>query len=373
MNNRDKILFLIDDLGSGGAQNQITLLATELKKRNFQVIFCTYYENNFFSNRLKDAEITNYCYPKKNKYDISIIWHLITLIKKYKINHLISYLDTPNFYGAIIKTLTKKINFICSHRSKTDFGNLNFRRKYFYKFINYKADTIICNSYHEAEGMKQFYSQYAKKIHTIYNGLHPLNFSTAAKSYSISNNFIVVASVTPAKNAKVILSAFNILKNKREDITLKWIGKKETNLPSRKEYILELEDFIANNNLTHIVKWQSETKEIINEYDSAKCLILASITEGVPNVVAEALSRGTPCIVSDVLDHPQIIQQGKNGYLFHPHSATNLAECILKICNMNAIEYNSMSQNAMQSARDLFSLDKQVQKYSDILENALTS
>ena len=43
-----KILCCIDSLGSGGAQNQATLLGCKLKDEGFQVEFFTYFENDFF-------------------------------------------------------------------------------------------------------------------------------------------------------------------------------------------------------------------------------------------------------------------------------------------------------------------------------------
>lgn len=89
-------MLLIDNLNSGGSQNQITLLACGLKKRNFDVTVFYYFEQNFFKFRLDNNSVRTICIPKKGKIGLNVIYELIKLNYVENYHCIISYLSTPN-------------------------------------------------------------------------------------------------------------------------------------------------------------------------------------------------------------------------------------------------------------------------------------
>ncbi|WOO41446.1 glycosyltransferase [Rubellicoccus peritrichatus] len=67
-----------------------------------------------------------------------------------------------------------------------------------------------------------------------------------------------------------------------------------------------------------------KTPECIAEMmQSANCLCLCSRSEGMPNVVVEALACGCPVVATSVGEVPYLIEEGINGYLVEIH---NLSE-----------------------------------------------
>ena len=79
-----KILFIIDNLGAGGAQNQLTLLARALDNQSYDVTLITYYPQDFYIHRLKGTNIKHIQLHKKGVLGIGIIYSIIKLINKYK-------------------------------------------------------------------------------------------------------------------------------------------------------------------------------------------------------------------------------------------------------------------------------------------------
>ena len=61
---------------------------------------------------------------------------------------------------------------------------------------------------------------------------------------------------------------------------------------------------------------------------AANLLCLPSIREGCPNVVLEALGAGRPVIASMVGGVPEIMKDGKQGFLSEPANAEDLARCL---------------------------------------------
>src|SRR3989338_4526181 len=59
-------------------------------------------------------------------------------------------------------------------------------------------------------------------------------------------------------------------------------------------------------------------------FRAADFFILPSHSEGMPNVVLEAMASGIPCIATKVSGIQELIQDGKNGYTFSPGDSKTL-------------------------------------------------
>jgi glycosyltransferase involved in cell wall biosynthesis len=63
-------------------------------------------------------------------------------------------------------------------------------------------------------------------------------------------------------------------------------------------------------------------------------LILPSYREGVPNVVMESLSTGTPVIVTKVGGIPEVVKDNVNGIFIGALRAQSVSEAILQARNV---------------------------------------
>jgi glycosyltransferase involved in cell wall biosynthesis len=363
------VLLLIDNLGSGGAQNQLSLLAILLKRKGYNVQIFTYYPQNFFSERLIENGIHVLYTPKQDKIGFNVIRELYSHIKQHSIDIVISYLDTPNFYASLTKLLLKKrIKFISSYRSTTNFEGLSRFAFLQRKFVNTMSDDIVANSHHERISWQSKDMKNAHKWSTIYNCIDKKTFN-ANDSQVKENHFLVVGSISSDKNGLLILEALRILLDKGHKINIQWTGQKVFNIPDRKAYLDLMEAKIIEYKLQPYFSWVAQHTKIADEYRKCKALILASQVEGLPNVVCEAMSCGTICIVSDVLDHPKLIKDGENGYLFDPTSADDLADAIMKVNNLSSSTQTEMSINTLNRADQLFNEEVFISSYMKLMHN----
>lgn len=66
--------------------------------------------------------------------------------------------------------------------------------------------------------------------------------------------------------------------------------------------------------------------------------------EGFPAVLVEAMASGLPVIASDMNDDPEIIQEGRNGWIFPRGEEEELADCI-RYCVRNRKDLFTVSEN----------------------------
>ena len=364
------ILLVIDSLGSGGAQNQLTLLAVGLKNNGYEVTVLTYYNIDFFKSRLDECGIPVILEVKRGKLGVNVIKRIAKVVDEMAIDTVISYLHTPNLYAALaMKIIKNQVKLIVSYRSHTVFENMSWYTLQLRKFVNSTADIIIANSYHERDKWINKFPLLEKKIQTIYNGVDNSKFHHLGRSKVVKDILLVVGSVGPAKNGILIIEALNILKNKGVSVNVKWIGKKVFNIASRKEYFERMSALIRLYGLENTWDWCDPIHDIESEFKCHKAVILASTIEGLPNVVCESLACGTPVILSNVLDHPILVQEGFNGFLFDPTNAQDLAKAIEKLNSLSSEDYNLLIENSSTSANVLFSKSKMIDSYLNVIQD----
>ncbi len=79
------------------------------------------------------------------------------------------------------------------------------------------------------------------------------------------------------------------------------------------------------------------------------------------------MASGCPIICSDVCDNSRYVIESKNGFLFNPHIPENIASKILKALNLSNDHYQSYCYNSRKIAETMFSEEKFVDKYIDLL------
>lgn len=103
----------------------------------------------------------------------------------------------------------------------------------------------------------------------------------------------------------------------------------------------------------------------------ADALVHASLLEGMPNVVLEALSMGTPCFASDISAHRMLIQPQVNGYLFDPRDVTSLTELLLTAAKDKSV-LASMSESCVENSKT-YSLERKIDRYEQIYKILLST
>lgn len=93
---------------------------------------------------------------------------------------------------------------------------------------------------------------------------------------------------------------------------------------------------------------------------NCRCVVLPSeCYENCPYSAMEAMAMGKPLIVSKNGGLPELVEDGKNGYICDT-TAESLAAAIQKMQNLSVEEYGQMAQTALDMAINMFSADQYI-------------
>ncbi len=353
-----RILLLIESLGSGGAEKQMTGLAVLLKTEGFEVELWYYINKVFYLSYLNDNNVTAR-YIEEASQPHTRYFRLRKCIRSYSPDVIISYSPSTSIIAGVMKMLGAKFRLIVSERSIT--RNLSWREKM--KFFCYRwADVIVPNSYTQSLFIEQQYPLLKSKVSVITNFVDTDVFRPQ-HNYSLScevTRIICVGTIALPKNIPTFIDAIETVVKNGYKVRVDWFGKDLND-----SYSKEVHRRIENNNLKSIFVFHEPITDINKEYYKADVFCLPSIYEGYPNVLCEAMSCGLPVLCSDVSDIPYIIKE--NGFLFNPNDKDIIAETIQRFIDLPESVVLHMRDNSLEIAKGLFSKESFIKKYLNIL------
>ncbi len=180
-----------------------------------------------------------------------------------------------------------------------------------------------------------------KKIVYIPNIL-PEEFLRRRKGKEIKRKILFFGRITKIKNLETLILACSKLKN----YNLEVIG------PADERYLEELKSLAEK--LKVNVEFSRpiyDLKEKIKKIDSCQIFILPSKREGLPLSIIEAMARSKVVVSSDTQGGKELIENGKNGFLFKKGNVRELTR-VLEFCldDRNLKQLKKIKENAMRIA-----------------------
>ncbi len=282
-----------------------------------------------------------------------------------QISNFLFFVGGPTLLPGILIAKLKggKVNIMLSGsdiksiRAESRFLALPIRFLVFFSL--HIADNIIVYSDNIIEDMGL--EKYDQKIYTAHR--HFLDFSIFKKEKDFKERDEIIGYIgrfSYEKGFEEFIKALPKILSLREDVKVRIIGdgdlKDEAIEFIRKKDLKERVEFID---------WipHDEIPKILNEM---KLLVMPSLTEGLPNVMLEAMACGTLVLASPVGAIPDIIDDSQNGFLIRDRSPRGISAEIKRCLNREDLE--EISGRALVTIKRDFSFDNVVKSWHEILE-----
>jgi len=181
------------------------------------------------------------------------------------------------------------------------------------------------------------------------------------REVNIDQNVFLIGHVgrfDPQKDHKNLILALGILKQKNKLFYSILVGTGVNN----ENYILN--NLIDKNDLVNTVKLLGQRNDIPVVMNGLDIHVLSSTAEAFPNVLAEAIACGTPCVTTNVGDAALIV--GDTGWVVSPNDPQALANAIMQAIEEKQTNHQAWSERKQRCRKRIvenFSIEKMVENY----------
>jgi glycosyltransferase involved in cell wall biosynthesis len=236
-----------------------------------------------------------------------------------------------------------------------------------------RADAVVAVSRHTAQAARHF-GVPAAKLHTIYN---PTAVDMAGSDAGVSagrclrrdlnippDAFLLgfVGRLSREKGVSYLIQAVQRLKQRGCNVFSVVVG--DGPLAS------ELRAETRQRDVEDRVRFAGYQSAVASWVRASDALVLPSLSEGLPMVLAEAMALGTPAIATRVGGIPEIIRHGETGWLIPARSPDALCDTICQMMDAPQLR-RGVAENARRLAEDTFSGDRIGARVREVYRGAL--
>jgi len=361
-----KVTQIIHSLNPGGLENGIINLVNNMDDFKFENTICCLTQGGDFEKRLnKNIKVSKMFKKPGNDYQLYI--KLIKYLKEIKP----TIVHTRNWAGmdGIIVAKIAGVPIIIHGEHGFEIADLisqNRKRKFIRKLVlSTMVDKIVTVSKNLKNRLINEIKIKPEKIIHIPNGVDTNKFNIYRKEFTRKKfgfkkgDFIIgiVARLDPIKNHKTLISAFKEIVTIHPNTNLVIVGDGSLrNKLENQTYQLGIKNKVI------FMGERDDVPEILKTFD---IFVLPSLNEGMSNTILEAMATCIPVIASNVGGNPELVIDGRTGFLFPTNDVESLVQKI-KTYILHPELKQKHGYNAHKRVEEKFSLDQMVRRYEEL-------
>jgi glycosyltransferase involved in cell wall biosynthesis len=296
---------------------------------------------------------------------------MLKLMKQLKVGAILSFHRDCDFVG-ILLSVVMNVAIVSSRR---DMGYaLTQLDQNIYRVINSLFDGIATVS----ETVKATISKMQKidpdEITVIRNGVDLTGYSIknsepAQNNLSDKNNHCLkvacIGNIRPVKGQIYFVEAAKLITNRIPQAHFYLIGHNEGS------YALKVYSRIKQLGMENAftVTGRVDECDIPKIWSIMDLCVIPSVSEGMSNVLLEAMAAGKAVIATSVGGNPEAVVDGETGYLVPPRDPVAIAEKVNMIAHNPELR-RALGARARSRVEINFSLSNMVDRYEDMLLSA---
>lgn len=393
MDNRKKILYLVTQSDTGGAQQYVYGLATRFSAA-YDIVVASGEQagGGALGARLQTAGIRHVYLSHLKRaihpwHDLLALRQIIALIKTERpdivhlnstkisvLGSLATWVCKRTTYNLRLTTVFTVHGWVFDEQLSPRDADYYLHLKPFSVFIERLfarfKDALICLSAKDKATALRHRIAPAEKMTVIYNGREPLTFldrTTARKKLNLDESDFVIGTISnlyPTKGLIHLLEAF-ALTEKQYSISQSEI----CNVKSAMKLVIigdgpqrvELERIAAGFDIARQVTFAGSLPQAATLVAAFDIYAISSTKEGLPFALIEAMQAGLPIVTTAVGAIPEAITDGADGLLVEPGNGSALAAALLRL-QADEVLRQRLGAAAQMAARERFTAERMVEE-----------
>ena len=356
-----RFLYLIGQLGGGGAERQLYNLLKHSQRERFKATVCVwnYAEDEVYVHRLRALGVPVLSLPRtRNRLrKLRAFRQMVSMARPEVVHSYSFYTNVAAYFGArgssALAIGSVRSDFL-RDRSKGGLllGSLNARW----------PRRQIFNSYNAREHAERSRGPFVPaQCYVVRNGIDLDVFSPRPVPDEPGAPILGIGSLVPVKRWDRLVKATALLKRRGVDCTVEIIG--EGRLQPQLEALahqLDVQDRV------HFSGYQPD---VPTQLHRALFLVHPSDTEGCPNVVMEAMACGRAVVATRVGESKYLVEHERSGFLVDREDIDALADGMETLIRQPALR-RRMGIEGRIKAEEQFSLTRLVEQTHSVYRAA---
>ncbi len=382
-----RVLFIITQSEMGGAQRFVLEIVSRLNREKYDLLVAVGSDGGgAFIQQLDNVGIKhNILSTLKREIhpisDIKSIFEIRKIIKEFGPNTLFLNSSKAGVIGSLATVFPSKINGI---KIIYRIGGWSFndpwpkwKKKLWILLEKISApwkDVIIVNNKQDLDQAKMLDIKPKVGVVLIHNGIdtYKLDYlpreearlklfekiaKNSGKIFQADTVIGTIANLYPTKDLPTLVKTAEYFKN-IDSVVFVVIGNGTERL--------NLETLIEEKGLRHKIILLGQLPDAKKYLPAFDIFVLPSVKEGFPWALAEAMAAKLPVIATGVGAVPEIIENGKNGFIVEPGKPDQIAEKIKQILSDGHLK-QELGIQAHQTVLFKFPLEKMVREIESLL------
>lgn len=351
----------------GGAEAALSRLLPRLQKTKSVVCSMLPAEGRIFE-MLEEANVPVHSLEMSNKLDVRAIWRFRTFIQELEPAVVVGYLKHADMFSRVFSRLFSDATVVAYIRNRHD----DFFHMLSERFTMPMVDCLLTNS----RAVMQFYEEHfslPECREVIPNGvilpdLRIFDNADLWDDLGLEEDEIVITSVArlvEQKDIPTLLKAFQKARYEYDEpVRLLLCGEGDLRM--------ELENEARALGIHDYVEFLGKRKDVADILKLTDIFVLPSLKEGMSNALLEAMSSECACVVSNIPENTELIEDKQTGLVFEVKNPGYLADHLKVLCEDKTAR-NMLGKNARCYIERQYSLETIASKLDNWLYERSTN
>jgi glycosyltransferase involved in cell wall biosynthesis len=372
---RVPVLTFLTNFLIGGTERQVVNLVRNYDRERYDVHLACFRRSGPLLREIDAKTVAFSDYPITTLPSSRTLWQQMQL-SRYVRAHDIRIVHSFGFYANVFAVPAARFAgakvVVASIRDTGD--HLTRMQRALQKAACRLADHVLVNAQAVSDVLvKEGYD--GSRISVIRNGLDASRFEKAAHRKSVRQEFglpdaspvvAVFARLNPLKGIEYFLEAVSFLSRHFPEVRFLIVG--DSMSQAYRQGLEALSDSLGLSACVTFSGFRGDVPEILTQVSVS---VLPSLSEGLSNVVLEAMAAGVPIVATDVGGTSEMVEDGVTGVLVPPRNAVALAHAIASLL-ADPVRRHAMGEAGRLRVSERFSLQAAVSDTEKLYEGLLS-